>query len=531
MCAPSFLITHARVFDSLHERVTACSVLVLQGRIAALGEAAVLAPMLPPGARTMDLGGRLLLPGFVDGHVHLLGLGLRLVGDRLDLTGTRSLAEALDAVDRYAESLPADEWVRGGGWDWNSWPEGRSPSAADLDGRAGGRPVALTSRCGHSMWLNSPALALLGVDARTPDPPGGVIGRDSAGNPDGLLHDGAMELVREGRPTIGLRRREEALLAAIEYAYQYGLVGCHNCEGPETFAPLLELQREGQLRFRVTHHIPDGLMHHAAELGVGAGLGGEWLRIGSVKIFADGSLGARTAAMLEPYGDGHTGLLERDAASIVSLARRAAEAGLPLAIHAIGDRAIREALDGLEQSGTCIRRAPHRLEHVQHICEPDLARMASMGVVASVQPVHLCEDAHVVERCLPDRVGRAFAYGSMARHGLTLCFGSDAPVESFDPLDGVRAAVLRRDRVGRWPGGWQPGERITVSKALQAYTLGPAIALGRLWPEGRVAPGYHADMVALSHDITVDPDALEVCRADLTIVGGEVVFDRLGLAQ
>ncbi|MBD3177902.1 MAG: amidohydrolase family protein [Armatimonadia bacterium] len=526
------LVTGARVLDMRHQAAHPGAVAIAHGQILAVGPASRLKAILPLGTPSIDLGGRLLVPGFVDGHVHLLGLALRIVGDRLDLTDTASLAEVLGAIDRYADSLGPEEWVRGGGWDANTWPEERRPVAADLEGHAGGRSVTLTSRCGHSMWVNDVVLRKVGVGAGTADPPGGAIGRHDSGEPDGMLYESAMDLVHEHRPEIPLGRRKEALLAAIEHGHSLGLVGCHNCEGPETLAPLLELQREDRLRFRVTHHIPEYLVDHAAELAIGTGLGGPWLRIGSLKVFADGSLGARTAAMLEPYaGTTETGILEHESKAIAELARKAEAAGLSLAVHAIGDRAVREVLDGLEAAGGAPRASLHRLEHAQHVHPADLGRMAQLGVVASVQPVHLCEDAATVEQHLPGRVDQAFPFGSMAKAGIVLCFGSDAPVESFDPLDGIRAAVLRRDRAGQWPEGWTPRERVSVFQAIKAYTRGAAVASGGALPEGEIAPGYRADLVALSHDILEDPDALGDCRVDMTMVGGEILHDAAGVGS
>lgn len=531
MEASGLLITNGRIVDTVRRTVEPAAVAVVHGRILDVGDAARLRSMMPVGARTVDVGGRVLTPGFVDGHVHLLGLGLRLLGDRLDLTRTRSLAEVLELIDRHTGTLPPGEWVRGGGWDSNTWPERRRPRASDLDGHADGRPVALTSRCGHSMWVSHSVLRLLGITAETPDPPGGVIGRRPDGSPDGMLYENAIELVHGSRPEMSVGRRKEALLAAIALGQSLGLVGCHNCEGPETLGPLLELQREDRLRFRVTQHIPEEQLDLARGIALGSGLGGQWLRIGSLKVYADGSLGARTAAMLEPFaGETHTGVLERHADAIEGLARRAAEAGLPLAVHAIGDRAVREVLDGIERAGVTVTSTPHRIEHAQHVHPDDLHRMARLGVVASVQPVHLREDASIVQSRLPDRADQAFTFASMTERGIRLCMGSDAPVESFDPLEGLRAAVLRRDRMGRWPDGWHPHEAIGVFEAIDGYTRGAAVAAGVRTGEGRIAPGCRADLVALSHDIVADPEALEACRVDLTVIGGTPMHDPLGLA-
>jgi hypothetical protein len=325
--------------------------------------------------------------------------------------------------------------------------------------------------------------------------------------------------------------RTRALEAAIAHAHTLGLVGCHNCEGAETLQPLVALSRSGRLRFRVTHHVPLHHLEAARDVGVGFGLGGEWLRMGSVKVFADGSLGARTAAMLEPFhGTDDVGILEETCDSLAEHARIAEETGMALAVHAIGDRAVRECLDAFERigAGRADTGLRHRIEHAQHVEESDLARMGRMGLVASVQPVHLRSDIALVERHLPDRSSRAFAYGSMLRSGAMLCFGSDAPVETMDPLAAIRAAVWRRTWAGEPDEGWHPEERLSVTEAVTAYTRGPAWASGAESCEGRIAPGYRADLTVLSHNILADPELLAHCRVEMTVVGGEVVYRRGG---
>jgi len=502
------------------------SILVCCGAVLAVGDRREIKGCAPSGTREVDLGG-LVVAGLVDCHVHLLGLGLRLIGDRLDLTSTRSLAEALHRIREHTRALPPGEPIRGGGWDANVWPEQRTPTAADLEAVASGRPVSLTSKCGHSIWVSREILEAAGITSETPDPPGGRIGRDASGQPDGMLYEAAMEPVWDLRPEVSMPRRKEALLAAQRHAHSLGLVGCHNCEGPETLGPLLELQSEGLLRLRVTHHVPEHLVAQAAELAMGSRLGGEWLRMGSLKVFADGSLGARTAAMLEPYeGTTDTGLLGHDARSISELGRKAADARLGLAVHAIGDRAVRQVLNGLETLADegLVPPIPHRVEHAQHVHEDDVQRLARLGVIASVQPVHLRGDRAMVATHLPDREGRAFAYGSMLRAGATLCFGSDAPVETMDPLQGLRAAVMRRDWDEEPADGWRPEERLSVLDALAAYARGAALAGGTADVEGRVAPGCRADFTVLSHDIVAEPDALPDCRVTATVVGGDVVY-------
>ncbi len=526
------LYTGGRVLAPGRLEAVDAAVATFAGRIAAIGPRAELKSQVPPLTPEIRLSGRLVLPGLVDGHVHLLAFGIRSASLRLDLRAASSRREALAQVRVYLAADTSDGWLWGGQWDANIWPEGR-PTAADLDSVTGDRPAALTSKCGHAMWLNSAALRALGIGRETAEPRGGRIERDARGEPTGILCENAMDPVFAHRPTLSAADKRRCLLSGIRAAHAVGLTGVHNCEGPETFGPLHELKREGLLAFRVTHHIPEALVAEAADLALGGGFGGSHLRIGSVKVFGDGSLGAQSAAMLEPYaGTSDAGVATHSRSSLVEVGRAAAAAGLALAVHAIGDRAVREALDAFEE----LRDAglhptlPHRIEHAQHIHPEDIGRFAALGAIASCQPVHLVGDMAMVERYLPDRQERAYSYGSLLRAGGRLCLGSDAPVESIDPLRGIRAAVLRQDPAGNPCGGWRPSERLTVREAIEGYTMGAAAAAGRLSTEGALTPGYAADMTILSHDILEDPDALEVCAVDLTVIDGQVVFDRTGLA-
>lgn len=527
------LLSEGRVLTRGRPDPVEATIATMAGHIVAVGPRNEILAQVPPSTPEVRLGGRLVLPGFVDAHVHLLAFGIRAASMRLDLLGAATRVEALDRVRGFVGTLTPGAWLWGGRWDANVWPEGR-PSARDLDSVTGDHPAALTSKCGHAMWLNTAALRAVGITRDTPDPEGGRIDRGADGEPTGILFENAMAPAHAYRPVLSGAEKCKCLLAGIDAAHAVGLTGVHNCEGPESLGPLRELERTGGLRFRVTHHIPERYVEQAADLALSGGFGSAWLRIGSVKAFCDGSLGAQSAAMLEPYaGTEDVGVAAHTSESLHVLGRRAAEAGLALAVHAIGDRAVRSVLDAMQQ----LRREglhthlPQRVEHAQHVHPDDLPRFARLGVVASCQPVHLAADIALIERHLPGREGRAYALGSLLRSGATLCFGSDAPVETIDPLAGIRTAVLRQDTHGRPVDGWMPEERLTVRQAVEAYTTGPAIASGRAWSEGALSPGYRADMTIISHDILEDPEALEVCRVDLTVVDGHVVFDREGLSR
>lgn len=484
-----------------------------------------------PGAEVIDLEGRCVLPGLTDAHIHLgwFALGLRQV----DLTGSSSQEEMLARVAQRVRSTPPGEWVVGRGWDQELWPVPRFPTAADLDRVAPGHPVVLTAKSGHALVANTIALRQAGVDANTPDPEGGRIERDRSGRPTGLLLEAAMELVRRALPEPDAGAVAEALPAAFERTWQVGITSVHQMGNLVAFEALQRLHAEGALGLRVVQYLPAEALDHALALHVRAGLGDDWLRLGGVKVFADGALGPRTAAMLEPY-DGepdNVGILTLEPEALEDLARRASEGGLPLAVHAIGDRANRMVLDVLERTWS-----PHdgsmraRIEHVQLLHPDDVGRLAKLGVVASMQPIHAIQDAPMADRYWGKRCVTAYAWRSLLDAGTVLAFGSDCPVEDLNPFLGIHAAVTRSRPDGYGgPQGWYPEQRITVEEAVKAYTWGAAYAVGMEDRVGRLAPGYWADLVVLDRDVfTCTPDAIAGTQVVATMVGGRWVFGQYG---
>jgi predicted amidohydrolase YtcJ len=490
------------------------------GRIRSIGDAVTVAREVPPGTPSFDLPHCIVTPGFVDGHTHfaMWALGRR----RVQLAGARTRAEA---VARVAEATPAQGWVVGQGWDSNGWPD--PPDRAALDAVQPG-PVYLDSLDVHAAWVNSAALAAAGITRATPDPFGGRIVRDGSGEPTGLLLERAVELVAPCLPSPPEHLLEAAMLEGQQEAHRLGLTGLHNVEGDEVLAAFRRLETAGRLRLRVLFHPPVASLAAMLARGDRSGTGSEWVRLGGVKMFLDGSLGSRTAWMLEPYaGTRDRGMAITAESAAAEAMRAAASGGIAVTAHAIGDAAVRRALDLMS---TLPRTAiPHRIEHFQCVHPDDLDRAASAGLVVSMQPAHLLTDIPLVDRYWGARGAGAYAFRTLRRQGTSLVFGSDAPVASLDPRQGHYAALERRSAEGAPRGGWRAEEKLEFEDAVAAYTRAPAEAAGAPGAAGRLAPGQPADLVAWAFDSAAEQgsgEAVRAGRAVLTVVAGEVVMQQ-----
>jgi predicted amidohydrolase YtcJ len=515
--------------DRARPRVRAAA--IAGNRIVAVGEDAPIRGLLAPGGAAADLGGRTVVPGFTDSHIHFVAYALSLT--RLDLSGVRSKAEVLRRTAERARVAKPGEWLLGRGWDRNLWDDPRFPAREELDSAAPHNPVALDSKDGHCLWVNSAALAKAGITTLTPSPAGGEIERrPGTGEPTGILKETAKHLVKKAIGTPSLDSVRSALITATAHAHRAGLTGIHDCEDALSFAAFQELWKNGELGLRTLLHIPAANLEHAIALGLRTGFGNGHLRVGGVKIFADGALGSRTAAMLAPYEDEplNTGVVVTPMEEMRELVSKACRAGISVAVHAIGDRANRDVLDVLEQSrrggeGADLR---HRIEHAQLLCPNDIPRLAQLGVVASMQPLHATSDMEMARlHWGEERLRGAYAWRSLLDAGAVLAFGSDCPIETLDPFAGIHAAVTRRRADGSpGPEGWRPEECITVEEAVRAYTMGAAHASGEEREKGSIAPGKLADMVVLSHDIfTVAPAAILETTVVATILDGRLVYD------
>jgi predicted amidohydrolase YtcJ len=488
------------------------------GRVRAVGAAAAVRRLVPRGTPEFDLPGAIVTPGFVDGHTHFAAWALNR--RRVQLAGARTRAEALRRVQA---ATPVQGWLLGQGWDANGWEAAPDRWALDAVQAA---PVFLDSLDLHAAWLNSAALRAAGIGRDTADPFGGVIVRDAAGEPTGLLKERAVELALPALPEPSPDLLREALLDGQAESHRLGITGIHDVEGEGVLRGFERLDASDELRLRVLFHPPVAMLPRLVAHGWRSGAGTEWLTRGGIKLFLDGSLGTQTAWMLEPY-EGRTdrGLPISTQAAARDAVATAAGAGISAVVHAIGDAAVRRALDLLEP----LPRAalPHRIEHFQCVHPDDLDRAARAGIVASMQPAHLLVDIPLVERHWGARGAGAYAFRSLLRRGTALVFGSDAPVASLDPRDGVYAALERRGFDGAPAGGWRPEERLSFVEALGAFAVGAAMASGAAARRGRLAPGLDADLVAWDvggADAPVDGELFRNARAVLTVAGGHVVL-------
>ncbi len=504
-------------------------------RILAVGDDADMCALLAPKGRAMNLRGHTVVPGFTDAHLHFMSYGFSL--SRIDLAGVPTKEQALARVQSRAAETPVGHWLQGRGWDHTLWEGGAFPTRQDLDRVAPQHPVFLRRKCGHAGWANSRALELAGITSETADPPGGAIERDPASRqPTGILKDRAMELVARVIQEPGVEEAVGAIQAAQRNAHKLGLVGVHTMEDATALRAFQQLHAAGELRLRVLMQIPQESLDAAIHVGLQSGLGDERLRIGGVKIFADGALGSQTAYMLEPYDHhpGNCGLPLATPQELRELIGQASRAGLAVFVHAIGDRANREVLNAIEASrqageGTSLR---HRIEHVQLLHPNDLSRLARLGVIASMQPIHATQDMRIADELWGARSAGAYAWRSLLNSGARLAFGSDSPVEDLNVMKGIHAAVTRRRADGSpGPNGWYPEQRLTVEEAVDAYTVGAAFASGEEKIKGTLTPGQLADAVVLSEDIfSIDPMAILETQVVATLFDGEFVYGADGLS-
>jgi len=510
------------------------------GRILALGEDDDMRALLGTGGEVVDLGGALVIPGLVDAHVHLSWYAHFL--HNVDLTEARSAQHAAELIAERARSAAPGTWIEGRGWSQDRWPDRAFPTAAQLDAVVPDHPVYLEAQSAHAAWVNSAALRQAGITAETPDPPGGRIGRNASGQPTGVLFEAAMGLVKDRMPGPDAAQMAEHVRAAIARAQRGGLTGVHDFDGAVAFQAYQLLQEQGALNFRIVKNLPVELLDHAISLGLRWGFGDDFLRIGGVKMFADGALGPRTAWMVEPYeGEPeNTGICTMDPEEMMACVSRASAAGLPSTIHAIGDLAVHHVLNVYEAvrkeeaaRGVAPDRRRHRIEHVQLIHPDDTGRLGALGIIASMQPNHATSDMEMADRYWGERAGYAYNWRLQLDAGARLALGSDAPIEPIEPLPNIQAAVTRRRADGSpGPEGWRSGHdgrgRLTVDEAVRGFTLGPAYAAGLEDRLGRLAPGYLADLVVLGQDIyTCDPMAIGETPVLGTMIGGRWVHRNL----
>jgi hypothetical protein len=552
------LLKNAHIYTGNPEHLWANALAIANDRIVALDREA--APWCEaPGAVVEDLNGATILPGFTDAHIHLTWYALGLQG--LDLHQTASLQSLQCQVAERVAVTPRGEWIRGRGWDQNLWepcdvngasaatsPDRGFPTAADLDEVAPQHPVVLIAKSGHALVANTMAMRIAGVASNLDALPFGseshlLVARDADGVLTGMFFEDGMDLILDAIPDPSLSELIEAQALAQTHLLAAGITTIHDVDGGQAFTAYQALHNQKKLQVRVVKYTPKETLDHVLALGLRSGYGDDKLRYGGVKLFVDGALGSRTAAMLTPYeGEPQNlGVLTMEQEELQDIAQRAVAGHVALAIHAIGDRANALTLDALEAaitgapplgSKTHPSRLPrYRIEHVQLITPEDQRRLARLGIVASMQPIHAPHDRVMAERYWGDRVAYAYAWRSLLDAGAILAFGSDAPVEPFNPLLGLYAAITRcQEDGGPGPEGWRGEQRLTLEEALRAYTWGPAYAAAMEDRLGLLKPGYYADLIVLDQAWKRQADgfyphptpaALLETKIQRTMVGGE----------
>ena len=523
------VITNANIRTMDAKRTVARSIAVLNGKIIAIGSDADTRPLVGANTRVIDAGGKTIIPGFNDAHVHFMGTGEQL--SSVDLRSSKTPEEFVQRLKDFAVKLPKGRWILGGRWDHENWKPNNLPTAALIDAATPDNPVFVSRLDGHMALANTLAMKLAGVTKGVKDVDGGEIVRDSAGNPTGIFKDAASGYIGKVIPELTWEQSLEAGIAATEHAASLGVTSVQDMSAGTDVGVYQELQRQGKLKTRVYGCSPLADYKRWERTGLHYAFGSAMVRIGCLKGYADGSLGSTTAWLFEPYNDAPNskGLEGEEIPRMLDEAIAADKAALQVNVHAIGDRANATVLDIFEKvaqaNGARDRR--FRIEHSQHLRAQDIPRFGKLKVVASMQPVHLSDDGRWAGKRLgADRLKGTYAFRSLLDSGAVLAFGSDSPVASLNPLYSVYAAVTRQTTDGKNPGGWIPEQKITVDEAVKAFTWGSAYAEFQDGIKGTLEIGKVADLVILSDDIfTIDATKIASAKVLKTIVDGRVVFE------
>jgi len=511
------------------------AVAIFGDRILSIGSDRDILPLASKNTQVIDLDKRLVLPGFIDTHFHFYEWALNY--DNIDFSRVCSFKEMEKAVSRKALAVGKGNWVLGQGFNESEWPENKMPDRHDLDRIAPDNPVCIW-RCDlHLAVANSLGLNLAGIDSATPDPRDGVISRDSSGRPTGVLRELAPNLIRNALPELSRKALSENMQKAVREAHGLGLTSIHDIrlmgglEGAEALKAWQYLRQENKLHIRCHVALPGEMTDQAIGLGICTGFGDDLLKIGHLKFFSDGGMGARTGWMTEKYLDAEYGMPLTPVADIEKAGLKADRAGLSIMVHAIGDRANKEIIDmfhRIEKNGKTRCKIPHRIEHVQMILPDDLKKLSALkNVATSCQPNNLSLDISMIDSCAGPRGKYAYNLKHILKTGAPLMLSSDAPVADPNPLAGIYSAVNRK-RMNHTPeNGWYMEQALSVEEAVKGYTITPAVASGTGDSLGSISTGKLADMIVLDQDIfKIDPEWIADTRVDFTLFNGRIVHER-----
>ena len=534
-CSPDIILYNGTIATQNLQQPAARAVAIGAGRILAAGSDTDILPLAGPGCQRIDLDGRLVVPGFIDTHMHFYEWALQRQGVTLD--DAASLNDLLSRVKQVADKRPVGQWILGQGWNEADWPVPEMPDRDVLDRVAPDHPVLLW-RCDlHLAVANSAALQQAGIDARTPDPPEGRIEHAPDGRPTGILRELAINRVREAIAPPEPQTIDHAFVEAADALHRLGVTGVHDVrlmadsDGAAALRAFQRLDREKRLMLRAWVTLPGDRLDEILGIGLCTGYGNHRLRIGHVKFFSDGGMGARTAWMIDPYQDADCGMPLMAMDALADAVGQADAAGLSTMVHAIGDRATREVItlfeglaDARKATGRPAPAIPHRIEHAQMIRPEDAARLQALDLALSVNPANMILDINLIDAILGERSRHTYAFRRLMDSGVPVMFASDCPVCSPDPLVGIRAAVTRARDDGTPPGGWHPEQRVTVAEAVRAYTATPA-DVHQAPDLGKITPGCKADLAILNRNmLSMSRSSLPEVRVAMTVFDGEVVY-------
>jgi len=522
-------VVNARIWtgDSRHPWSDAMA--ISRDRISAMGSSAAVRKLVTPSTRVIDAHGMMVVPGFIDSHIHFLEGGFGLAS--VQLRDAKTPRDFVQRISEFAKTLQAGVWITNGDWDHEQWG-GELPRRDWIDSVTPNNPVWVNRLDGHMSLANGAALRAAGITKATPEVAGGAIVRDAQGEPTGILKDNATSLVNRVQPNPSSEEEDRALDAAMRYVAGNGVTSVTHMGTWSDLAVFERAHAAGRLRTRIYAAVPLSTWERLRDTVKRRGHGDEWLKIGALKGFVDGSLGSHTAAMLAPFTDApnDAGLFVNTPEHLYEWTSGADKAGLHVIVHAIGDRAIRTQLDIYErvEHENAARDRRFRIEHAQHIAPPDMSRFAPLGVIASMQPYHAIDDGRWAEKVIGHERGKGtYAFRSLLDHHTRLAFGSDWFVAPATPLEGIYAAVTRRTLDGANPGGWYPEQKISVEDALRAYTSGGAYASYDERDKGTLERGKLADFAMIDRDLTrTPPEEIAQARVVMTVVGGRIVHSR-----